>query len=415
MVQNFNTVIIGGGQAGLSTSYFLKKFNINHIILEKADKPAFSWREQRWDSFCFVIPNWTIKLPGLNIESLDLKPSDFIGKKEILNLFEDYINRNNFPLLFDNEVVKVIAQGDQWLIQTKKEEFLANNVVVANGFFQKVNIPDFAKNINSSILQLDTISYKNTTQLKNGGVLVVGSGQSGMQIAEEVNQAGFKVYLSVGSTGRVPRMYRGRDIIEWLVESDFFNRPVESLDSPKMRNLSNPQISGKDGGHSLNLHEFYREGIILLGHLIDANNYEINFEDNLYSSLEKNNQFQNNILNFIDDYIIKNSIKAPFEYRIESRDGFNQELLKKINLESNNIKNIIWTTGFTRDYSFIKTDEPIADKMGYPIQTKGCSNYKGLFFIGNPWLSKNSSGFVLGVADDAEYISNIIIKKIENP
>jgi putative flavoprotein involved in K+ transport len=182
-----------------------------------------------------------------------------------------------------------------------------------------------------------------------------------------------------------------------------------------MKNALNPQISGKNGGHSVNLHEFFKQGVCLLGHIEGADQQNhLKISDDLYERLHKNDEFEENILKLIDEYIQKNSLDIPIEEIIPLNYGFNQKIITDLDLEKENINTIIWTTGFSRDYSFIKISEPIVDKMGYPIQKRGISPIDGLYFIGMPWIYTNSSGFVLGVGRDAEYLVNEIIIK-NNP
>jgi putative flavoprotein involved in K+ transport len=189
MDNSYNTIVIGGGQAGLVTSFLLKKNKINHIVLEQSKTPAYSWREQKWDSFCFVIPNWTLDFSGGSYKDLNLNPDDFIVKKDIISFFEHYIKKNDIPIEFSTKVIEITKLDNNWVIQTTKGSFNCENVIIATGFFHNVKIPQFASKISKNILQLDTTTYKNPNQVKEGAILVVGSGQSGMQIAEELIDA----------------------------------------------------------------------------------------------------------------------------------------------------------------------------------------------------------------------------------
>ena len=410
MTEKYNTIIIGGGQAGLITSYLLKKSNIHHSILEQAEKPAFSWREQRWDSFCFVIPNWALEFPGGSYRDLGLQPDDFILKEDILKFFEQYITKHELPIQFNQKVTEVVQKNTKWYIKTESRTYECEHVVVATGFFHKVKIPSFASKISPHIVQLDVTTYKNPNQLSKGPVLIIGSGQSGMQITQELLETGIKVYLSIGSTGRIPRRYRGNDTFKWLVETGFFEKPVNQLSDLKMRNKSNPQVSGRNGGLTVNLHDFYAQGVTLLGHVSEATATSVKLSPDVQERLQKNDDLEKQILNMIDSYILKNNIKVPEEKVIHLTDGYEQEVLTELDLEKTGIKTIIWTCGFDRDYSIIQTETPIVDDMGYPIQTRGISPHKGLYFIGMPWIHTASSGFVLHVGRDAEYLSKTIIQ-----
>ena len=268
-MEMIETIIIGGGQAGLSTSYHLKQLGREHVVFEAAEKPAHAWRNDRWDSFTFVTPNWTIQLPGAEYDGDD--PDGYLPKEEIVAYFERYIEKYDLPVRFKTSVLEVAPMdGGSYQVKTEAGMVQARNVVIATGSFQKPKIPAFASNLPTDILQLHSGFYRNPAQLPDGAVLVVGAGQSGLQIAEELYQSGRKVYLSVGFAPRAPRRYRGRDVFAWLVDVGFFEQTPDKLPSPKARFGANPQLSGKNGGHSLNLHQFARDGVTLLGHIAGA-------------------------------------------------------------------------------------------------------------------------------------------------
>ncbi len=258
-ITKINTVIIGGGQGGLAASYFLKEHQIEHIILEKADKPAYAWREQKWDSFCFVTPNWTLLLPGGNYKDFNIDPDGFVLKSEILEYLEQYIQRHNLPVKYNAGVNSVKNTPEGWLVKTDDQSYLAHHVFIATGFFQTPKVPSFASNIPDDVNQLHTSEYRNPQELNGGAVLVVGTGQSGMQVAEEIYLSGRKVHLSVGSTGRIPRRYRGKDILHWWIKIGMYDKHVSTLEDPKERLGSNPHVSGIGGGRDLSLHQFYRD------------------------------------------------------------------------------------------------------------------------------------------------------------
>lgn len=403
-----NTVVVGGGQGGLSASYYLKSNGINHVVLEKADKPAYAWREQKWDSFCFVIPNWTILLPGGSYQNFDIEPDGFITRDNIVKYFEEYIKRYELPVILGFAVTKIYRKNSSWILEGSNKKYQAKNVIIATGFFQFPKIPAFSSNLGSSIYQVHTSEYKRPSELHDGAVLVVGTGQSGMQIAEELHNSGKKVHLSVGSTGRIPRRYRGKDIIYWWKIIGMLTKPVETLDSLKDKFGSNPHLSGVNGGHDLNLHQFYKDGISLYGHLkdISPDGKFIKFKEDLHQLIKKNDDFENNILSLIDENIEKNDIHTEKGIINQLTSAYDQEIISEVNLEKENITNIIWGSGYTRDYSFIEISDPVVDEMGFPIQTKGISPHQGLYFIGMPWISNPGSGLLYGVGDDAKHIIN---------
>jgi putative flavoprotein involved in K+ transport len=267
MSESIDTVIVGGGQAELAVSYYLTQQGRAHVVLERSSQAANAWRNQRWDSFTFVTPTWT-GLPG----SDDLKgdPDGFMSRPEIISFFDQYAKRFKLPVRYEIEVTAVTRDPGHYLVNTNHGSFQSANVVVATGLFQRPKIPAAGAELSAGIKQIHSSEYRNPQTLPNGAVLVVGSGQSGCQIAEELCQSGRKVYLSVGSTGRVPRRYRGKDIFWWLEEIGTMRRTVGQLKNPREKFRSNPHLSGGRGGHTLSLHQFARDGVVLLGHLIRA-------------------------------------------------------------------------------------------------------------------------------------------------
>ena len=239
-----------------------------------------------------------------------------------------------------------------------------------------------------------------------GAVLVVGSAQSGCQIAEELYLSGRKVYLCVGSAGRVPRRYRGKDIYEWMLLIGLLDRTVDKLPSPAARFAGNPHVSGKDGGRTLNLHQFFRDGVILLGHIQNGRGNTIQLSNDLKENLAKADKFETDLVKQIDEYIEKNGLKIPPEKLPELRDGYNAEEITELDLNAAGITTIIWAMGYDFDFSLIKM--PITDGFGYPIQKRGVTDYPGLFFVGLPWLYKYKSGHLLGIGEDADYIASMI-------
>ncbi len=308
-MDSIDTVIVGGGQAGLSLSYYLQQLKREHMVLEKADRPGEAWRNHRWDSFPLVTPNWTFRLPGAEYAGND--PDGFMPRDEIVSRFKVYSEHNKQPIQFNVRVTAVETEDSRgYCLSTDKGEVHARNIVVATGLYQEGRIPAYAGAIPADIYQLHSDKYRNPQGLPPGAVLVVGSGQSGSQIAEELHQSGREVYLSVGSAGRVPRRYRGQDMVKWLYQCGFFDRTPDKLPSLQARFAGNPQLSGKDGGHSLNLHQFSRDGIQLLGRLVDVQDGKLLLAPDLKMNLAKVDKIEAELVKMVDDYILKNHIQA---------------------------------------------------------------------------------------------------------
>jgi putative flavoprotein involved in K+ transport len=407
-MERIETVIVGGGQAGLATSYYLVQHGREHVVLERAAQAANSWRTGRWDSFTLVTPNWTLKMPGAEYDGPDR--DGFMSRNEIVAYFERYAERFQLPVQYNTHVVSIESMNGQgYRVQTGDQSFQVKNVVIATGFEQLPKIPPFAANLSPDIAQLHSSAYRNPESLPAGAVLIVGSGQSGTQIAEELYKSGRQVYLCTGSAGRVPRRYRGRDTVEWMYLVGFFDLTPDKLPVPEEHFVA-PQLSGTNGGHTLNLHHFARDGVILLGHLRGAEGYQLSIAPDLYENFAKADGFELQGKKMIDDYILANGINAPEEDVIQLRDGYSQPILEELDLQAAGIQTVIWATGYTFDYSLIKL--PIGDEEGFPLQRRGVTNYPGLYFVGMPWMPSLKSGTLVGVGEFAEHIASHIAEAV---
>jgi putative flavoprotein involved in K+ transport len=403
MAERVDTIIIGGGQGGLSTSYHLKQQRREHIILEQEGQVAEAWRN-RWDSFTLITPNWMIRLPGAEYRGDN--PDGFMLRDDAVAYFESYVDRFELPIKYRHQVTSVEAIEAGYLVRTNKADFEAANVVMATGMFQQPKIPTFSKNLSPEIQQIQSNKYQNPEALPHGAVLVVGSAQSGCQIAEELYQSGRKVYLSVSGAGRLPRRYRGKDITRWLDEIGFADRTVDQLPSPKAKFAGSAHSTGKDGGHTINLHQFARHGVVLLGHIQSAQRYQVVLAPDLFESLAKADQVEADIVKMIDNYIVKNELDSPSEILPKLSDGYDSVEIIDLDLKTEDIKMVIWATGYKFDYSLVKL--PVFDEDGYPLQERGVTEYPGLYFIGLPFLHTIKSGLLAGVGDDAAYIASVM-------
>lgn len=398
-----DTVIVGGGQAGLAISYYLKHEGREHVVLERASAVANAWRNQRWDSFTLVTPNFQVRMPGAEYDGDD--PYGFMSLSQVVGYFDDYVQRFRLPVHCGVEVTGVEKSGDEYLVRTTEGDYEADNVVIATGLYQSPKVPGFSKAI-SDVLQIHSMEYRNPSSLPEGVVLVVGTGQSGAQIAQELYQSGRTVYLSIGSAGRVPRRYRGRDINDWFTRLGMFDTKVGELKSSEAKFAPHPQISGKNGGRSLNLHQFAHDGVFLLGHLRDVDRGRLIFAPDLKDTLAQVDQFEIDALKMVDDYIIRMGLNAPQENIPQLRDGYDQEMITDLDLNVTGISTVIWATGYAFDFSLVKL--PVVDAGGYPIQKRGVTEYDGLYFLGMPWLHSRRSGILFGVGGDAAYLATHI-------
>jgi putative flavoprotein involved in K+ transport len=403
MTTHVDTIVVGGGQGGLSTSYYLKRQGRQHVILEQAGQSAQVWRS-RWDSFTLITPNWMTRLPGAEYQGND--PDGFMARDEVVAYFEAYIERFELPVRYGIRVTSVERIEAGYRVSTDEEEFEAANVVIATGVHQQPRIPPFSSNLPAEIHQLHSSEYRNPEALPPGAVLVVGSAQSGCQIAEELYQSGRVVYLSVSRSPRIPRRYRGKDITWWMEMVGLADKTVDQLPSPKARFAASAHGTGKDGGHTINLHQFAKDGVVLLGRIQGMQEDRITMAPDLKENLAKADKAEADFVIQIDEYIQKTGLDAPLETLPKLKDGFEAEEVLELDLKTAGIASVIWTTGYKFDFSFVKL--PIFDEDGYPVQKGGVTEYPGLYFIGLPFLPTIKSGLLAGVGDVAAYVAGHI-------
>jgi len=407
MSDHVETVIVGGGQAGLALSYHLSQQGRAHTVLEQASQPAEAWRNHRWDSFTLVTPNWMLRMPGAEYQGGD--PEGFMPREKVIAHLEHYIERFKLPIQYGVRVSSVEKNGTGYLVHIDEATVEAANVVIATGLFQQPKIPRFSANLPAEVQQLHSSQYRNPEGLPPGAVLVVGSAQSGGQIAEELNLRGRKVYLCVSSAGWGPRRYRGQDISWWMDRAGFGAVTVDKLPSPKMKFSASARVSGKDGGRTLDVHQFALDGVILLGRIQGAKEGKITLAPDLKENLAKSDKFQADLLKRIDDYIGQMGLEAPPAALPELRNGYDAKVITELDIQSAGITSVIWATGYKFDFSLVKL--PVVDKDGFPVQKRGVTDYPGLYFVGMPWLYKAQSGLLFGVGDDAAHIAADIAGK----
>lgn len=403
---HFPVIIVGGGQAGLALSYILKERSIDHLIFEK-DRTGSAWRSSRWDSFCLVTPNWQCALPGYPYRGGD--PLGFMRKDEIVKYLTDYVAFFGPPLHEGVEVLRISPgrREGRFDVATSMGDFSADSVVVAIGGYHTIALPRMAERVPSAVAQLHSSQYKNSHALAAGDVLVVGTGQSGCQIAEDLHLAGRRVHLSVGSAPRVARRYRGRDVVEWLDDLGYYDLPVQ--DHPlgeAIRGRPNHYVTGRDGGRDIDLRQFAREGMQLYGRLREIRNDSLEFADDLATNLDSADAVAESIKTTIDTHIEKNRIAAPHEDRYVPV-WVPHETPRELRLDRANITTIIWSTGFASNFRWIEV--PAFDGKGYPTHERGVTSVAGLYFLGLPWLYTWGSGRFSGIARDAAYLADAII------
>lgn len=401
---HYSVIIVGGGQAGLSLSYYLQKDNTDHLVIEK-HSATHAWKTQRWDTFCLVTPNWQCNLPGYPYQGND--PHGFMVKEEIIAFLDGFIKHVNPPIVEGVEVrqVKSRPQGG-FTVTTSDGEYTADQVVVASGGYHVPIIPRMAERIPANAKQIHSEQYRNPEMLPEGGVLVVGSGQSGAQIAEDLHLAGKKVFLAVGDAPRCARFYRGRDVVDWLAEMNYYDLPVDQHPLREgVRDNTNHYVTGRDGGRDIDLRRFASEGMELFGFLNDFKDGVFEFSGNLIELLDQADAVYNRINQTIDKFIEENNLDAPAPSLYEPVWKPSKVNLT-LDLEKAGITSIVWCIGFRPDFSWI--DAPIFSGKGYPSHQRGITPQAGLYFLGLPWLYTWGSGRFSGIDRDAKYLSETI-------
>lgn len=395
-------LVVGGGQAGLSMSYCLRRRGVRHVVLE-AGSACHEWRDRRWDSFCLVTPNWQCRLPGFPYQGPD--PDGFMARGEVVAYLDAYAAAHDFPVAEHTRVTRLRRDGRQFHVTTTAGECTADQVVVATGPYQVPRTPRLAERIPEDVTQVHSAAYRRPGELPAGAVLVVGTGQSGCQIAEDLHLAGRRVHLSVGSAPRVARRYRGRDVVAWLEQMGYYQRPItEFTDADAIRFRANHYVSGRDGGHDIDLRAFATQGMTLHGRLAGASTSgTVTFAADLERNLDAADAVSESIKDSIDAYLAARGVDAPSEPRYtpawapgEAGGG------GVLDLRSAGITAVVWATGFGADYRWIEV--PIFDGRGYPTHRRGVTSCPGLYFLGLPWQHTWGSGRLGGVADDAEYL-----------
>jgi putative flavoprotein involved in K+ transport len=397
-------VVVGGGQAGLATSWQLTDRGLDHLVLE-ADRVGNEWRNRRWDSFCLVTPNWQCRLPGSPYAGPD--GDGFMLRDEIVSYLENYANSFDVPLVEGVRATKLTHNGDGFRLVTDHGTVTADQVVVATGPYQRPRIPRMAERLPSDLVQLHSSQYRNPEQLPAGEVLVVGTGQSGCQIAEDLHLAGRKVHLVTGSAPRVARFYRGRDVVAWLDEMGYYARGVDQFDDvDAVRFRVNHYVTGRDGGRDIDLRKFANEGMQLYGRLVGIDGSRLEFKPDLRANLDHADQVSEGIKDSIDAYIDARGIDAAEEPRYAP---VWEPPSEPAELSIDGINSVVWSTGFRRDDSWIHV--PVFDGRGYPTHRRGVTSRPGLYFIGLPWQYTWGSGRFGGVADDAAYLVEQILAR----
>lgn len=402
-IETIDTLVIGGGQAGVAMSEHLGKQGVPHLVLER-NRIAEAWRTRRWDSLKANGPAWHDRFPGMDFENLS--PDAFAAKEQVAAYFEAYAKKINAPIRTGVDVKSVTANKNRpgFSIETSEGRIEAERVVAATGPFQTPVIPPIAPN-DESLTQLHSAEYRNPEQLPEGAVMVIGAGSSGVQIAEELMRSGRRVYLSVGPHHRPPRAYRGRDFCWWLGVLGHWD--AEKM-SPGTEHVT-IAVSGANGGKTIDFRELAHQGMTLVGRTQAFKDGKAVFASDLRENLAAGDDNYLSMLDAADRYAQRNGLTLPEEPNarcIPEDPACVSDPLSELDLSEAGITSIVWATGFSVDYGWLNVDA--FDEVGKPQHQRGVSSEPGVYFIGLPWLSRRGSSFIWGVWHDAKHIADHI-------
>jgi putative flavoprotein involved in K+ transport len=407
MTASYETVIVGGGHAGLAQSYHLTRLGRPHVILERG-RVAERWRSERWDSLMFQFPNWSLRLPGQ--EYRGARPDGFATREEVIAFIERYRELVDAPVRTGVRVDRVRPMDGGFRLETTEGAIDAANVVVATGPYQEPILPALRHALPPAIAQVHASGYRNPAQLPAGAALVVGSGASGCQIVEDLLAAGRTVYFSVGRHRRYPRRYRGHDMFWWMERIGALDQTLD--ERPDARERANPLVTGVGGGHEIDLRDYAAAGVTLLGHLQAVTGLRLHLADDLETLLAAGDESVGVFTRAVDAHIARSGLAAPTQAppppgslrpvppRVVSPP------IRELDLAASGIMAVVWATGFRRDFSWI--DAPVFDQRGEPIHRRGVTGCAGLYFLGLPWLHKLKSSVLCGVGDDAAHLADHI-------
>jgi putative flavoprotein involved in K+ transport len=401
--------VIGAGQAGLSVSWYLGRAGVEHVVLE-AKTPVHAWSDSRWDNFTLVTPNWHCRLPGYHYDGPD--PDGFMTRDEVVDWLAGWLDTFSVPVRTHTRVTQLRPDptGDFELTLSTpvgEEALTCEHVVVATGGYPLPVVPPYAGSLDPTVRQIHSEQYRNADRLPDGAVLVVGSGQSGAQIAEDLHLAGRQVLLAIGNAPRVARFYRGRDCMTWLSDMGLYDKAAQEYPGGKAAiEKTNHYVTGRDGGRDIDLRQFASEGMRLYGTLADGKDNTLRFAPTLTAALDYADSVYNSICSDIDHYIGRESIAAPLGARYEPVWAPDTDPTT-LDLAADGVTSIIWAIGYRPDYRWI--DASAFDGGGRPMQNRGVTNVPGLSFVGLPWMHTWGSGRFLGIDRDARHIAETII------
>ncbi len=402
-LEEIEVVVVGGGQAGIAMSEHLSDRRVPHVVLERS-RVAERWRSERWDSLVTNGPVWHDRFPGLEFTGLD--PEDFASKDGVADYLATYAEKIGAPIRCGVEVTSVRRNTGRrgFRVQTSDGDFDARYVVAATGPFQRPVIPPVIPG-DADLVQLHSSAYRNPAQLTEGGVLVVGSGSSGVQIADELRASGRRVYLSVGPHDRPPRRYRGHDFVWWLGVLGKWeaSAPAQGAEHVTIA------VSGAHGGHTVDFRDLAGRGVTLVGRTESFDAGTVRFAPDLRDNIARGDANYLSLLDEADAYVERNGLDLPEEPEARALGAYPESVadpLRELDLAAAGVRTVLWATGFTADYGWLRVDA--FDENGRPRHQRGVSSEPGVYFMGLPWQSRRGSSFIWGAWHDAKYVADQI-------
>lgn len=400
-MQKVNTLIVGGGQAGIAMSRHLSEAGVAHVVLEKS-RIAEAWRTSRWDSLVANGPAWHDRFPD---KEFDDTPGDaFATKESCARYFEAYARERDLPIETGVEVRRVTRADGGFVVETSADRWEVENVVAATGPFQVPLVPPLIP-ADAPVRQMHSQEYRNPDLLDAGGVLVIGAGSSGSQIADELLRSGREVFLSIGPHDRPPRRYRGHDFCHWLGALGKW----EIKTPPEGREHVTIAVSGANGGATVDFRQFAQRGMVLLGMAGKYADGTLAIQPDLAQSVHDGDMDHLGMLAEVDEYIDAHGLDLPTEpeAKVIGPDPASvSDPILELDFAGRGITTVIWATGYTQDFGWLQVDA--FDPSGVPAHKRGVSKMPGVYFLGLPWLSKRGSSFIWGVYDDAAYLATHI-------
>jgi putative flavoprotein involved in K+ transport len=402
-IERFTTVVIGAGHAGLAASHCLSERSIDHVVLERREL-ASSWRRERWDSLRLLTPNWQSRLPGIAYDGSE--PDGYMTAPEVAELIERFAERARAPVRTRTDVTSLRRAGDDgYLVTTDSGALRTRTVVIASGACNLPAVPAFADAVPPDVEQITPFGYRNADQLPDGGVLVVGASATGVQLAAEIRRSGRPVTMSVGEHVRLPRTYRGRDVLWWMDASGVWDQRHDEVDDlTRARRLPSPQLVGTPERRTLDLNALLALGVELVGRWASVRDGVALFSGGLRNVCSLADLKMNRLLGGFDEW----ANTSGRDGEVDAAERFAATEAPRLprwqlDLRSGEIQTILWATGFRPDYRWL--DVPVLDAKGQLRHDGGVVDSPGLYALGLPVLRRRKSTFLHGIEDDAREVT----------